>query len=99
MDSNEKPESATAVASHVSSEFNISTAAEVFARFSMVVCANDGTISSLSVTCIWLTDGMTLGTTSSEGTEVSESLGDGEGGETGLTVLALAADEGEETAS
>lgn len=85
---------------------DISTPVEVFDRlFSMAVCANDGATFSRTSTCIWLAEGMTLEATCSEGTDVCEceSEGSGDEGKVGLTVLALAADEGErdgeETAS
>lgn len=78
---------------------DISTPVKVFDRFSMAVCANDGATFSWTSTCIWLAEGMTLEATCSEGTDVCE--GSGDEGKVGLTVLALAADEGEgeETAS
>ena len=74
----------------------------------VAVCANDGDTFSCTSTCIWLAEGMALEeeeeeATFSEGTDVceSDSSGDEGKGKVGLTVLALAADEGEgeETAS
>ena len=72
----------------------------------MAVCAYDGDTFSRTSTCIWLAEGMALEeeeATCSEGTDVcnSESSGDEGKEKVGLTVLALAADEGEgeETAS
>ena len=76
----------------------------------MGVWTNEEEVSSWASTFILLADGTTLDATCSEGTDSSEEEDAGAGdegageegageGKAGLTVLALAADEGEETAS